>query len=93
MNLARASRRGDANVAERIAAAYSVRNADARVTMAWLAAHVMQGERCPSCAERLFEVLAQERDTRLPKEFQLSVLMARYSIARLREPTSHVPGR
>lgn len=92
MNLARSSR-GDANVAERIAAAYSVRNADGRVTMVWLAAHVMQGERCPACAERLSEVLEQDADTRLPKEFQLSVLMARYSIAKLREPTSHMPGR
>ena len=78
----------DASVAERIAAAYAVRNPDARVTMAWLAAHVMQGQRCPPCAERLAHVLEQERDSGLPREYQLAVLMARYSMGRLREPTS-----
>jgi HEAT repeat protein len=77
---------GDLATAERIAAAFAVRNPDARVTMAWLAAHVMRGARCPRCASMLHERLEQERLTRPPKEYQLSVLMARYSIARLRVP-------
>ncbi|MCX4245342.1 hypothetical protein [Paraliomyxa miuraensis] len=54
--------------------------------MAWLSAHVMQGARCPRCAVWLSDRLEQERDSRPPKEYQLSVLMARYSIGRLREP-------
>lgn len=77
---------GDAETAERIAAAFSVRNPDARVTMAWLSAHVMQGARCPQCAGRLIERLEQERTTQTPKEYQLAVLTARYSIAKLRAP-------
>ncbi len=85
INLARLSP-GDAVVAERIAAAYSVRNPDARVTMAWLAAHVMQGKRCAGCAARLTNILEQEKDSRPSAQYQLSVLVARYSIARLREP-------
>lgn len=77
---------GDAETAERIAAAFSVRNPDARVTMAWLSAHVMQGARCPSCAHHLRDRMEQERATKLPAEYQLAVLTARYSIAKLREP-------
>lgn len=77
---------GDVATAERIAEAFAVRNPDARVTMAWLSAHVMRGARCPRCASALHERLEQERLTRPPKEYQLSVLTARYSIARLRAP-------
>lgn len=77
---------GDAETAERIAQAFSIRNPDARVTMAWLSAHVMQGARCPRCAGKLIERLEQERETKLPAQYQLSVLTARYSIAKLREP-------
>lgn len=77
---------GDAALAERIAAAFSVRNPDARVTMAWLAGHMMRGARCPRCAELLADRLEQERLSRPPKEYQLSVLTARYAIAKLREP-------
>lgn len=78
---------GDAETAERIAQAFAtVHDPDARVTMAWLAAHVMQGARCDRCTRPLLDRLAQDRATRLPAEYQLSVLMARYAIAKLREP-------
>ncbi|MCA9648996.1 MAG: HEAT repeat domain-containing protein [Myxococcales bacterium] len=75
---------GDAKVAESIAKAYKVRNPDARVTMAWLAAHVMQGKPCPACADALDRVIEDEKMSRPPAEYQLSVLTARYSMAKLR---------
>ncbi|MEM9460245.1 MAG: HEAT repeat domain-containing protein [Myxococcota bacterium] len=83
VNLARMAS-GDAKVAESIAKAYKVRNPDARVTMAWLSAHVMQGKACPKCAEAIERIIADEKDSRPPKEYQLSVLTARYTMAKLR---------
>ncbi len=75
---------GRRDVAERIAAAYDVPDPDARVTMAWLAAQTLGGVRCPACAQRLEDHLEQATATRLPSEYMLSVLMARYAVARLR---------
>lgn len=75
---------GNAKVAESIAKAYKVRNPDARVTMAWLSAHVMQGKPCDVCAEALDRVIEDEKMSRPPKEYQLSVLTARYSMGKLR---------
>lgn len=75
---------GDIKVAESIAKAYKVRNPDARVTMAWLSAHVMQGKACDACAEALDRIIEDEKMSRPPKEYQLSVLTARYSMAKLR---------
>jgi HEAT repeat protein len=83
INAARLAK-GDAKVAESIAKAYKVRNKDARVTMAWLAGHVMQGKPCVVCAEALERVLVDEKDSRLPPEYQLSVLTARYNMGKLR---------
>jgi len=75
---------GDAKVAESIAKAFKVRNKDGRVTMAWMAGHVMQGKDCGACADAIDRVLEDEKDSRLPPEFQLSVLTARYSMGKLR---------
>lgn len=75
---------GNAKVAESIAKAYKVRNPDARVTMAWLSAHVMQGKPCDVCADALDRVIEDEKMSRPPKEYQLSVLTARYSMGKLR---------
>ena len=61
-----------------------VRNPDARVTMAWLSAHVMQGKPCDACADALDRVIEDEKMSRPPKEYQLSVLTARYSMGKLR---------
>ncbi|MEX1368811.1 MAG: hypothetical protein AB1Z98_37130, partial [Nannocystaceae bacterium] len=83
MNAARLGM-GDIAVAESIAKAYKVRNPDARVTMAWLSAYVMQGKPCAACADALERIIEDEKMSRPPKEFQLSVLMARYSIGKLR---------
>jgi len=84
LNLARMAP-GDKKVAESIAKAYKVRNPDARVTMAWLAAHVMDGKDCTACADSIEKILEDEKDSKPPKEYQLSVLMARYSMGKLRK--------
>jgi HEAT repeat protein len=79
---------GDAAVAQEISKAYKVRDPDGRVTMAWAAASIMNGARCQACAEELQRVLNSEKDSRLDAKYQLSVLTARYSIAKLHEPGS-----
>lgn len=79
---------GDAKVAESIAKAYKVRNPDARVTMAWLAGNMMQGKPCAPCADAIERIIADEKDSRPPKEYQLSVLMARYTVGKLRPATA-----
>lgn len=92
INLARMAP-GDAKVAESLAKAYKVRSPDARVTMAWLAAHVMQGEECLKCADAIERIIADEKDSRPPKEYQLSVLTARYSMAKLRRTSAKGGGQ
>ena len=83
VNVARMSE-GDIKAAQALAKAYKVRNPDARVTMAWLASHVMQGKPCGECVETFERIMADEKDSRLPAKYQLSVLTARYSIGKLR---------
>jgi hypothetical protein len=80
--------KGDIKVAESIAKAYKVRQQDGRVTMAWMSAFVMQEKDCPACADAIERVLQDEKDSRLPPEYQLSVLMARYTIGKLRPATA-----
>jgi HEAT repeat protein len=79
--------KGDIKVAESIAKAYKVRNPDGRVTMAWMAASMLQEKDCPACATAIERVLDDEKDSRPPKEYQLSVLMARYTMGKLRPAT------
>lgn len=76
--------KGDVKVAESIAKAYKVRNPDARVTMAWMAANMLQEKDCPVCADAIARVIDDEKDSRPPKEYQLSVLMARYTMGKLK---------
>ncbi|MEM7151897.1 MAG: HEAT repeat domain-containing protein [Myxococcota bacterium] len=83
VNVARMSS-GDAKAALSLAKAYKVRNPDARVTMAWLTAHVMQGKPCQECVDEIERIMKDEKDSRLPAKYQLSVLTARYSIGKLR---------
>lgn len=80
--------KGDVKVAESLAKAYKVRNPDARVTMAWMSAHMLQEKDCPACALAIERVLDDEKDSRPPKEYQLSVLMARYTMGKLRAATA-----
>jgi HEAT repeat protein len=80
--------KGDVAVAESIAKAYKVRNPDARVTMAWMSAHMLQEKDCPACATAIERVIDDEKDSRPPKEYQLSVLMARYTMGKLRAATA-----
>lgn len=81
--------KGDVKVAESIAKAYKVRSPDARVTMAWMAAYMLQEKDCPACATAIGRVLDDEKDSRPPKEYQLSVLMARYTMGKLRPATAN----
>lgn len=83
---------GDVAAATAISKAYKVRNPDARVTMTWAAATMLgDGDtKCPACAKAFEDIRNAEKDSRIDKSFQLSVLMARYTIAKLRAtgPTS-----
>lgn len=77
---------GDLAVAEEISKAYKVRNPDARVTMVWSAATIMDdgATKCPACVKAIEGILKAEKDSRIDKSYQLSVLMARYTLAKLR---------
>lgn len=79
--LARMSK-GDAGVAAEISKAFKVRNPDARVSMAWLPARMLEGAKCSECAVALEDVIKGEKGT-MPKEMQLAVLTARYTMAKL----------
>ena len=78
---------GDVEVARAVASAFTVDDPDARVTMAWATRQVLPTQRCPECADALANVLERDRG-KLDARYQLSVLVARYVIARLRLPTS-----
>lgn len=75
---------GDAAVAEAIAQAYKVREVDARVTMALLAARIMQGKRCQKCVDVLEDIMKGEKGT-TDISYQKAVLTARDTIAKLGE--------
>lgn len=79
---------GDTAVAAEIAKAYKVRNPDARVTMVWATASMLgDGDtKCPECVDAIEGIMNAEKDSRLDKAYQLSVLSARYTIAKLRTP-------
>lgn len=74
-------------LATKIAAAYGVKNPDARLSIAWLSAHVARGQTCEACVVALESVHTAEAHA-MPATYQPAVLMARESIARLspREP-------
>jgi HEAT repeat protein len=75
---------GDAAVAEAIAQAYKVREVDARVTMALMAARVMQGKRCQKCVDALEDIMKGEKGS-TDISYQKAVLTARDTIAKLAE--------
>ena len=77
---------GDVDVALELAEAFSVRDPDARASMAWLTAAILGhgAKRCPACAAELQGTMDQEK-VGLPATYQLSVLTARYTVAKLRE--------
>jgi HEAT repeat protein len=77
---------GDKAAAFEIAKAYKVRDPSARVTMAWLPAKMMAGAKCQDCADEYERIMNSEKDSRLDATYQLSVLTARYTIPKLREP-------
>jgi HEAT repeat protein len=73
---------GDQKAAVAIAQAFKVRDADARVTMAWLSAKLLPGQKCPECVTAIRGVLEAEKLT-MDAKYQLSVLTARATIAKL----------
>lgn len=73
----------DKAVALEIAKAYKVRDPDARVTMAWLAAKMLHGKTpCGECAAAIEGVLEAEKLSTDAK-YQAAVLLARSTIAKL----------
>ena len=77
---------GDARVAEAITVAYATLDPDLRTTLAWLAGHMLEGKRCETCAQNLRLTLeGSDAPKRLTPDYQLSVLMGRTAIAKLRE--------
>jgi len=75
---------GDVKKANEIAKAFKVRDADARVSMAWLAAKMLEGKKCPECITAFQSVLDAEKGS-MDAKYQLSVLVVRASMAKLRE--------
>ena len=76
---------GSDEAATRIARAFSVNDPDARVTMAWLVAKVLGDgdQRCDACVLALQDQLDHDKG-KLVATYQLSVLTARYTIAKIR---------
>lgn len=75
---------GDAEAAEAIAQAYKVREVDARVTMALMAARVMSGKRCQKCVTVFEDIMKGEKGS-TDISYQKAVLTARDTIAKLAE--------
>lgn len=75
---------GDEAVAKEIAQAYKVREADARVTIALMAARAMKGKRCQACADVLEDIMKGEKGT-TDVSYQKAVLTARDTIEKLKE--------
>lgn len=82
--MARASPGSD-EAATRIARAFAVPDPDGRVTMAWLVAKMLGDgdQRCDACVQALEEQLERDSGSR-SKAYQLSVLTARYTLAKIR---------
>lgn len=81
-NFARMSKIGDIEAATKLARAFKTRDAEARVNIAWLTAHVAGETPCPECAEALEGVMKAEELTKDAK-MQAPWLMARQSIAKV----------
>ena len=73
---------GDQAVAEALAHAYKVREADARVTMALMISRIMRGKKCQTCVDALEDVMKGEKGS-TDISFQKAVLTARDTIAKL----------
>lgn len=82
--------KGDPKVGEAIASAFKVRNVEARVSMAHLAASSMAGKHCQPCADALQDVMHSERDSK-DRTMQLPWLIARQSISKLRASAASAP--
>jgi HEAT repeat protein len=82
---------GDQKAAIAIAQAFKVRDADARVTMAWLPAKLLPGAKCPECVSAIRDVLEAEKLS-MDAKYQLSVLTARATIAKLDTAAGTGPG-
>jgi HEAT repeat protein len=81
-NFARMSKKGDAVAAAKLARAFKLRDAEARVNVAWLTAWVAGETPCPECSEALEAVMKSEELTK-PPNMQLPWLTARQTIAKV----------
>lgn len=75
---------GDVAAAEAIAQAYKVREVDARVTMALMAARIMNGKRCQKCVDTFEDIMKGEKGS-TDISYQKAVFTARDTIAKLAE--------
>ena len=79
------AKKGDVKAAEEIAKAFKVRNPDARISMAWLPAHMLEGDtKCPACVDAYEAVLKAEKGS-MDAKMQAPVLRVRATIAKLRD--------
>lgn len=81
-NFARLSKKGDAEAALKLARTFKLRDAEARVNVAWLTAWVAGETPCPECGEALESVMKSEELTK-DANMQAPWLMARQTIAKV----------
>jgi HEAT repeat protein len=81
-NFARLSKKGDAVAAAKLARAFKLRDAEARVNVAWLTGYVAGETPCPECSEALEAVMKSEELTK-DANMQAPWLMARQTIAKV----------
>lgn len=78
---------GDVKMAEEVAKAFKVRSPDARVSMAWLPAQMLDDDtKCPACVDAYDQVLKAEKLS-MDAKYQASVLAVRATMAKLRDET------
>lgn len=73
---------GDLTAAAEVAKAFKVRDAGARVTMAWLVGKIAGDQKCPECVDALEGVMDGEKGT-ANATMQLAWLTARETIAKV----------
>jgi HEAT repeat protein len=81
-NFARMSKKGDAEAALKLARAFKLRDAEARVNVAWLTAWVAGETPCPECSKALEDVMKAEELTK-DANMQAPWLMARQTMAKV----------
>lgn len=77
--------KGNKDDAIAVSKAFKVRNPVARVTVALLVPQMLEGKTCQACVEAMEGVLEAEKGS-MGAKYQLSVIKARHTMARLADP-------